>query len=334
MKCLLPLVLLFAIAYCGQYSGYYYVYYADTKCQEPVQMYAEMDEGDTCYDISLSPSDFACYNYYDYYSYQYFCVEDMRYLLKLDNIEAIMGPSTYGVEWWDDEFTIPYELYAYKAGCYYTPWYNYVLVDGPRIQYYCDEDCTGCGSNNFLASCYNGWVYAWDGESIKQGVPFWEANCDAAHYSGVPCATGGHCVMVPDSGYYCVPDDLSCDDDDPCTEDTCTNSGCQHEFVEGNSCTPSNPCFSKGVCTKSWDSYEDEFVYSCEGTKAVTCSSDDCHIAYCDALAGGCVSVKTGECPTNPSSEDSTLSSGYITSGASVTSVTALLFFLGFVAAF
>jgi MYXO-CTERM domain-containing protein len=100
---------------------------------------------------------------------------------------------------------------------------------------------------------------------------------------------------------------ISCDDDNPCTTDTCdAETGCKHTAdpkgvcSDGDVCTTGDACVS-GVCTG----------------KAMTCSPiDDCHVAgtcntktgQCDdpradddtACDGGDGTCKTGKCVANP----------------------------------
>jgi hypothetical protein len=60
-----------------------------------------------------------------------------------------------------------------------------------------------------------------------------------------PCSDGNACTAGDAcSGGRCVGGPpLNCDDDDPCTEDTCTAGGCNHENTAcGACCLPAGPC--------------------------------------------------------------------------------------------
>lgn len=88
-------------------------------------------------------------------------------------------------------------------------------------------------------------------------------------------------------------DEVSCDDQDPCTVDTCTPGiGCTHEPATGPSCEDGDPCTMGDVCEGG----------ACVGGPAMDCEGDDdpCTVTWCDPVAG-CV---TGWAPIGTPCDD------------------------------
>ena len=144
---------------------------------------------------------------------------------------------------------------------------------------------------------------------------------------GDPCTVADHCVEGT-----CIGDPVECDDDDPCTDDVCTETGgCEYPpnmaaCDDGNACTLADEC-KEGECVgtevpcdcqTSEDCEELEDGDLCNGTLVcdtsalpykcvvdtetlVTCPEPEgdgafCLQAHCDPL--------TGECSALPNHED------------------------------
>jgi len=74
-------------------------------------------------------------------------------------------------------------------------------------------------------------------------------------------------------------DEASCDDEDPCTIDTCVDGvGCFHEPASGEVCDDGNPCTSGDTCVEG----------ECIGGEGTICpdDGDPCTTSWCDAVAG------------------------------------------------
>tara|TARA_B100001094_G_scaffold309505_1_gene343215 strand:+ start:141 stop:1460 length:1320 start_codon:yes stop_codon:yes gene_type:complete len=79
-----------------------------------------------------------------------------------------------------------------------------------------------------------------------------------------------------------------CDDDNPCTTDTCAAGQCQHQPVaESLSCDDGDACTTEDQCSAS----------KCVGSTPLDCSSaNPCVIASCDPSKGCSFVAKTGSC--------------------------------------
>ena len=98
---------------------------------------------------------------------------------------------------------------------------------------------------------------------------------------GDACTDGDWCVDGA-----CVPGpDLDCDDDNPCTGDSCAPaSGCLHQPLEDIPCDTLDPCLTDGVCIAG----------ACAG-KALDCADDDpCTDDACETGVGCVYAPATG----------------------------------------
>ena len=145
----------------------------------------------------------------------------------------------------------------------------------------CDDDseCTLPGQ------CSDGECLPVAGDGCDDGDPCTQDSCDGsgqvcehAPASGVgctdedPCTTEDTCVAGG-----CVGAPLDCDDENPCTLDTCGDGGCTNTALDavcddGDACTQGDSCAS-GVC---------------EGAKVTCADGNPCTADACDP-AQGCV---------------------------------------------
>ena len=91
---------------------------------------------------------------------------------------------------------------------------------------------------------------------------------------GAPCTAGDQC-----QDGACVPGPAdTCDDENPCTDDTCTSGvGCVHAPTEALTCDDGDACTGGGVCQDG----------SCVSSFALACDDEDvCTADGCDALVG------------------------------------------------
>ncbi len=153
---------------------------------------------------------------------------------------------------------------------------------------------------NDLATCSDGDACTKDDYCFnKMCVPGAPTDCD----DGNQCTNDacdsitGQCKITPANGVKCDDGDkctagdscwdkkcisgppLDCDDDDPCTEDTCNqNEGCWYDAAVGTPCDDGDPCTTDESC---WD-------WDCKGGTPSDCDDDNpCTIDACTPQ-GGC----------------------------------------------
>ena len=101
--------------------------------------------------------------------------------------------------------------------------------------------------------------------------------------NGIAC-TNDKCHVAAGvcSGGSCSSAAISCDDNNPCTADSCDPaSGCVHTVVtNGTACNDGNACTQTDTCVAG----------TCTGSNPVTCAAlDQCHVAgTCDPTSGTC----------------------------------------------
>ena len=98
--------------------------------------------------------------------------------------------------------------------------------------------------------------------------------------SDIPCEDGDPCT-APDGCVdgVCQPGPpATCDDDNPCTLDTCvTGAGCIHQDADGAVCDDGSSCTTDDVCAGG----------ACVGGEPLNCDDNDlCTIDSCDGVAG------------------------------------------------
>ena len=140
------------------------------------------------------------------------------------------------------------------------------LVEGDYVnlcddENYCTEDkCTG------VEGCVN---------DILDGDP-----CE----DGDPCTVADHCVEGT-----CVGDPVECDDDNPCTDDVCTETGGCEYPANTDLCDDEDPCTLADQCTDG----------ECSGTPAnCDCqTNEDCGELEDGDLCNGILVCNTAELP-------------------------------------
>ena len=100
--------------------------------------------------------------------------------------------------------------------------------------------------------------------------------------SGVICSSGDPCEQegVCEDG-SCLSLPLSCNDNNPCTADTCDSElgGCAHiDKVDGVGCESSDPCIENSQCTQG----------VCGGGESVQCENGPCDTRSCNSDTGVC----------------------------------------------
>lgn len=99
--------------------------------------------------------------------------------------------------------------------------------------------------------------------------------------------TGDGGGEVPDIPAPCLSA-TECDDDNPCTKDTCEADGCRHQPLVAGPCDDGDPCTQgescqNGVCGGG------DFVCECRNDYDCPAGSDDCHVKTCDLETHTCV---------------------------------------------
>ncbi|TNF24284.1 MAG: hypothetical protein EP329_25160 [Deltaproteobacteria bacterium] len=130
--------------------------------------------------------------------------------------------------------------------------------------------CTGEG-----LQCDDGDPCTVDTCSLAEGCAYHPVAPHTACDDGDACTTGDFCTA---SG-ACVGAALSCDDDDPCTVDSCEAGACVHAPAEdGTVCDDADPCTTDDACVAG----------TCGGVAADCDDGDACTVDHCDA-GGACV---------------------------------------------
>jgi|GEM_PF-2163164 len=146
------------------------------------------------------------------------------------------------------------------------------------------------------------------GESCQSGTciasQLTQCNDNSACTSST-CVPGTGCVHIPQNGGcedgnkctgpdvcnagQCVPGNaLTCDDDNPCTTDSCTAAtGCKHVAANGGICDDKDICTGSGVCGQG----------VCQKGTRLTCNDNNpCTSDQCDPVQG-CVQIQvSGSC--------------------------------------
>ena len=110
---------------------------------------------------------------------------------------------------------------------------------------------------------------------ISTGCKSAFADCDHDPANG--------CEQSLGSAGACGACGVSCDDQNPCTADSCGANGCQHDPIDdGVSCDDGDACTSGDACRAG----------TCSGAPVVCGGGDQCHAAgVCDRSTGACVNA-------------------------------------------
>ena len=158
-----------------------------------------------------------------------------------------------------------------------------VCVDGDCAN---DVDC----ANNQVGQCSNSVCTLVSGRSL----------CVAQHLPlGTPCEDGSLCTLNDTcANGLCGPGNPACDDNKPCTLDTCTVGSCTHQQIEGW-CYINGECFSHGDVNSAVNECEECVAtgtsanpneWSIDNTNPCTthdgeCSSSQCVSGTCEWVA-------------------------------------------------
>ena len=120
----------------------------------------------------------------------------------------------------------------------------------------------------------------------------WWCEHNEASAEGLACDDGDECTSgeTCDSAGACTPGDpVECDDEDPCTVDSCVaQSGCSHVDAEdGAECDDGDPCTSADNCQAK----------VCMGTPAPCDDGDPCTVGTCDSATADCNYVGISDVP-------------------------------------
>ena len=109
--------------------------------------------------------------------------------------------------------------------------------------------------------------------------------CQEARCEGSSCLRTSVCTAAEECcGGACVA--AGCDDDDPCTADSCGLGGCVHVVTAGSTCDDREPCTTGDVCRADG---------RCSGTALDCNDGNDCTANTC--VAGACQSSpRAGAC--------------------------------------
>jgi cysteine-rich repeat protein len=169
--------------------------------------------------------------------------------------------------------------------------------DGQTDNLACDDDNV-CTTDSCKPGAGGGCVF----EPVSAGTPCTEDGnactldaCDAngackhpATGDGAPCDADGTVCTSGDActSGICVPGKvLACDDDDPCTTDSCDpQTGCVHTFSPDTPCDDGNPCTVGDLCGVA-DSGDEACL---AGTPKACASGQPCVVGSCDANTGDC----------------------------------------------
>lgn len=91
-------------------------------------------------------------------------------------------------------------------------------------------------------------------------------------------------------------ENADCDDDNPCTQDSCSEQGCEHATLTGSPCSDGNACTSEGTCLDGL----------CVVTPLACDDNDPCTTDFCNP-AVGCLSAPGNEGLACDDGDDCTL---------------------------
>jgi hypothetical protein len=152
----------------------------------------------------------------------------------------------------------------------------------------CNADDTDCTQND---ACKEGTCQpgpkkpcASDDPCVPPTCKISNGKCNTTPVAGTPCNDGNACTDKDkcggSDGGLCAGSELSCDDKNPCTADTCdTTTGCSHKPV-GGICEDGSACTVGESCIDG----------ACAGGKAKNCDdANPCTVDGCDpATPNGC----------------------------------------------
>jgi hypothetical protein len=178
----------------------------------------------------------------------------------------------------DDQNPCTMDTFVPVQGCQHSP-----VADGTA--------CSDGNVCNRAATCQAGTCTPGTALSCDDNNPCTADTCDAvkgcqhtAVPNGTACNDGNACTRTDTcQAGTCTPGTpLSCDDNNPCTTDTCDAvKGCQHTAVpNGTACNDGNACTQTDTCQAD----------ACVGGSPVVCAAaDQCHVAgSCDPATGVC----------------------------------------------
>ena len=133
-----------------------------------------------------------------------------------------------------------------------------------------------------------------------------ETNVAGPCSDGDPCTVGDAC----DDGVCLAGTPLGCDDDNPCTADSCVAPGdCQHLADDTADCTDGNACTDDDSCLGG----------SCVGATQVSCEDGDpCTDHSCDSADGCETTFNTADCDDGEPCTASDTCAGGLCEGVSV----------------
>ena len=173
----------------------------------------------------------------------------------------------------DDDNPCTKNLCAPLDGCYFE------ATDGACD----DEDACTKDDQCIDGGCVGQAVVCDDTNPCTDDVCEPDIGC-TAYDNKEPCEDGDACTMGDVCALgECTPGpDAICDDEDPCTKDSCNPAqGCQHEPDSGATCDDGNPCTLEDICVSG----------VCAGPVANGCDDDNTCTADSCSEVDGCLNA-------------------------------------------
>ncbi len=114
-------------------------------------------------------------------------------------------------------------------------------------------------------------------------------------YALMSCDDGNPCTNDTSDGINCIHEPVNCDDGSPCTDDLCNETGCVHILV---ACDDGNPC-TDDICNST----------GCHHTARVCDDGRPCTTDSCDPVKG-CINITKNCDDGKPCTDDSCDGSG------------------------
>ncbi len=156
----------------------------------------------------------------------------------------------------------------------------------------CDESAGACSFTPDDGLCTAGQAPRCDPVSDCQYASCNTENCfDRPELCETAKCEGTLCVRTksynPATQFCCAGNvaTLGCDDSNPCTNDVCGSSGCEHT-VNSNPCDDGDACTAQDVC----------FNGTCSGSPIGCFDGNECTTDSCDSATGCVFSNRTGSC--------------------------------------
>ncbi|MFH1531431.1 MAG: hypothetical protein ABIK09_11950 [Pseudomonadota bacterium] len=158
-----------------------------------------------------------------------------------------------------------------ETGCWNDPMIDAACDDGDLCTY--DDTCTEGACTGTDLECTDD-----DPCTLDLCAP--EVGCSFQPLTGNPCDDGDECTTGDHcQGGECAGNPVSCNDGNPCTQDTCNpTGGCQTSPADGAPCNDGDACTDMDQCVQGM----------CMGQASACNDGNPCTLDSCDAQ-GGCI---------------------------------------------